>query len=1457
MATTRPFAYNTGSTINGTIQIGNIAIGVSDQDYSQNPGGVKWWMGPDEELGYVIANQVPTGDHPTPTDEDSYINFWRSTDLTEQSLLDLLNVLPITNGLEPFTNANDAKTWLENNGHFTTYGEDLPTPTPTPTNLPTATPTPTPEATLAPTDTPTPTDTPIPATSTPTPTDTPVPATSTPTPTPINHGFQYTLIDRTNTTGPFGTDLGLACDGIACLNEETCTISGSFDVYFDNPDVGVGDYAYLGANSNVLASITDGYYILSDGEFNAPFIFEFVSNQVAALLSCVAPTATPTPTPTSGPTSTPTSTPEGAVLTIIVPPGSPSIIFDGETYSSNVSAGVVKNQQYTINLDNSATDFWYWSGDGVNLPAASSKFTVVYVTGNTATLQANYYGSPTSVPTQTPTSTPTPTNTPTPTPEPATATPTPTTTSTPTPTITVGPLDFTISYNCTAGGRISTSNHGGGSGVIDRSDNLFNTEEEALAETSWFQLSNPNNFVTTGIVPPFSSGTLWVSIRDRNNPTDVFAKSITFDCSPTVTPLPATSTPIPATDTPTPTPEPTSGPTDTPTPTPTTVASCSGKPYVLSNSMTTPSSGESLWISNTTPATALNLVNILSTNSSVLYFNEIDNDEIDQTTYFGNAVATSFTVTLCQNGNSAIYSGTNGAMVYDSFNYSYFLDSTRLSLVQSSPVSTFTFGEVFYIDILVSGQSTPTPTPTSTTEPTNVPTDTPTPTPDATSTPEPATATPVPTDTPTPTPLAATSTPTPEPTSTATPLPATSTPTPTPTSEPTTGLLTIYESGSNVVMSVSGTIDLSGLTLIQADGQFGGDAGGIGPNTATFIMASNNSRFDTYSGFTITPNSFGSGSGASASSSTGGAFGVIFNNEPPYQLVVPSGYTSGTQITSTQTFTGQTLTTLGLTVGTYTYTWSGGSFDVVVGGTPGPTPTPTPTSEAVSGGWLFYSPDNQTVMGPPTSNGNATFITGPNGVYSPNYTGGTLQIYFNLNDSTGTSYSTQFNSLDTTGGTLTISQGSSVAIYSGTSTDYSVGGGFFQLTVTRSSQMIQSGSTRFVSGSTISLSFNGGGGTPTPTPTPGGPTATPTPTTAPTSTPTPTSAPTSTPTPLPATATPTPSATATETPTPAPPTATPTATPIPSNIIVAAGGVNVLSYSYDGGDNWTNSSNGATFITQPAYAVATDGNMFVAGGTAGGGNSNYLLWSYDGDTWSGSTNGNTMFNSQVRGIGYGGDKWVAVGISSGAAKIAYSYDGKTWSGATNSNVFGSTPLSVAYNGSRWVATASKGGGNTNTIAYSDDGITWSGATNSWTIFSGSCNNVAWGTDKWVAVGTGVNRMAISTDGVTWTGSTSGNSRITGVGYGISHNGSQWVAAGQGTNSLSYSSDGETWSGSTNGNTIFSLASLSVTWTGTKWVAGGLGGPNQLATSTDGLTWSTTTNGNTIMNNRVQSLAAKY
>jgi hypothetical protein len=72
MATTTPFAYNpTASPIAGTSQVGTLAVGITDQDYSINPGGVSWWMGPDEDLGYVIAVPVSGNTQPTNVPEDA------------------------------------------------------------------------------------------------------------------------------------------------------------------------------------------------------------------------------------------------------------------------------------------------------------------------------------------------------------------------------------------------------------------------------------------------------------------------------------------------------------------------------------------------------------------------------------------------------------------------------------------------------------------------------------------------------------------------------------------------------------------------------------------------------------------------------------------------------------------------------------------------------------------------------------------------------------------------------------------------------------------------------------------------------------------------------------------------------------------------------------------------------------------------------------------------------------------------------------------------------------------------------------------------------------------------------------------------------------------------------------------------------------------------------------------
>jgi hypothetical protein len=70
MATT-PLAYNPSlSPIDGTDQVGTLAVGITEQDYNLSPGGVTWWNGPDEELGYVIAVPVSGNTQPTPVPDD-------------------------------------------------------------------------------------------------------------------------------------------------------------------------------------------------------------------------------------------------------------------------------------------------------------------------------------------------------------------------------------------------------------------------------------------------------------------------------------------------------------------------------------------------------------------------------------------------------------------------------------------------------------------------------------------------------------------------------------------------------------------------------------------------------------------------------------------------------------------------------------------------------------------------------------------------------------------------------------------------------------------------------------------------------------------------------------------------------------------------------------------------------------------------------------------------------------------------------------------------------------------------------------------------------------------------------------------------------------------------------------------------------------------------------------------
>lgn len=117
MATSRPFAYNTGPNITGATQVGSIAIGVNSHPYNENWGGVRWWNGPDEDLGFVIARTQPLANQPNPDGASASIRFFRSKLKNEPSFLELVSVQFGQN----FATGSLAKEWLNNNGYWTSY----------------------------------------------------------------------------------------------------------------------------------------------------------------------------------------------------------------------------------------------------------------------------------------------------------------------------------------------------------------------------------------------------------------------------------------------------------------------------------------------------------------------------------------------------------------------------------------------------------------------------------------------------------------------------------------------------------------------------------------------------------------------------------------------------------------------------------------------------------------------------------------------------------------------------------------------------------------------------------------------------------------------------------------------------------------------------------------------------------------------------------------------------------------------------------------------------------------------------------------------------------------------------------------------------------------------------------------------------------------------------------------
>lgn len=133
--------------------------------------------------------------------------------------------------------------------------------------------------------------------------------------------------------------------------------------------------------------------------------------------------------------------------------------------------------------------------------------------------------------------------------------------------------------------------------------------------------------------------------------------------------------------------------------------------------------------------------------------------------------------------------------------------------------------------------------------------------------------------------------------------------------------MTIVESGSDVIWTGSGTINTTSLTDKGNTNNTAGYNGSLGLWGMGSLSPTATTKYDVT--FNSYPTSFGT-IGGSPTSTSGNYVGILPGTVTDRSIVVPVGYVSGNQLNNTSTFGNKTLSSMGLTPGTYTYSWGSG-----------------------------------------------------------------------------------------------------------------------------------------------------------------------------------------------------------------------------------------------------------------------------------------------------------------------------------------------------------------------------------------------------------------------------------------------------------------------------------------------------------------------------------------------------
>jgi hypothetical protein len=154
-------------------------------------------------------------------------------------------------------------------------------------------------------------------------------------------------------------------------------------------------------------------------------------------------------------------------------------------------------------------------------------------------------------------------------------------------------------------------------------------------------------------------------------------------------------------------------------------------------------------------------------------------------------------------------------------------------------------------------------------------------------------------------------------------------------------IVTLEEVGSNVVANGSGSIDTTILSFAVGSGNNGLVGPLIAPDVAA-IYTGALGQITLFVGPIIGPTTFGSGGVNAATGGTGDMVGVNGYFKSP-SIMLPFGYSSDSALTDTANYALATFASLGVTPGTYVWTWGTGadqSYTLIIGATPLPAALP-------------------------------------------------------------------------------------------------------------------------------------------------------------------------------------------------------------------------------------------------------------------------------------------------------------------------------------------------------------------------------------------------------------------------------------------------------------------------------------------------------------------------------------